>query len=311
MKRKSKVLITGGAGFIGSSLANNLCKDFDVTAVDNLTAGDWSRINGSIKTVNFDFAKASFQEICDLISGNDYVYHLAAVKLHNEQNSNVSIIENNVSATNALIQACSLNQVKKILFTSSLYAYGHLFLPRIDEATPLDPKTVYGVSKLAGEGLLRAEAEKGGLEYVIARLFFIYGPSQFASGGYKSVIVSNFERLLQGEPAIVNGTGDQVLDYLYIDDCVEYLAGLMNSNFSGCVNVSSGEGISILDLVSQMIETAGSGTIQFAGEDWTSGSTRIGDNTLLLEMFPRMKKIPLKTGLENTLNDVRLRVGQV
>ncbi len=310
MKKKSKVLITGGAGFIGSSLANKLSRDFEVTAVDNLTAGEWSRVSAPIKIVELDLAKASFQEICDLVSGNDYVYHLAAVKLHNENNSNTSIIENNISATNSLIQACSLHRVRKVLFTSSLYAYGHLFLPKIDEETFLDPRTVYGVSKLAGEGLLKAEATKGRFEYVIARLFFIYGPNQFADGGYKSVIVNNFERLLLGEPAIVNGSGNQVLDYLYIDDCVNYLAALMESNFIGPVNVSSGQGISILDLVSQMIDAAGSGTIEFASEDWTSGSTRIGDNKLLLEMFPDITKTPLQKGLEKTLNDVRSRIGQ-
>ena len=238
MNKKSRVLITGGAGFIGSSLANKLSGDFEVTAVDNLTSGDWGRVSAAIKIVELDLVKASFQEICDLVSGMDYVYQLAAVKLH------------------------------------------------------------------------KAEAAKGRFEYVIARLFFIYGPNQFADGGYKSVIVNNFERLLLGEPAIVNGSGNQVLDYLYIDDCVNYLAALMESNFIGPVNVSSGQGVSILDLVSQMIDAAGSGTIEFASEDWTSGSTRIGDKKLLLEMFPDIKKTPLQKGLENTLNDVRFRIGQ-
>ena len=311
MNKKSKVLITGGAGFIGSSLANNLCRDFEVVAVDNLTAGDWHRVNSSIRTIDLDLARASFQEICDLLSGVDYVYHLAAVKRHNEQNSNTSIIKNNIYATDALIEACVFNKVKRILFTSSLYAYGHMFLPRLSEEMSLDPRTVYGVSKLAGEGLLRAAAAKDGLDYVIARLFFIYGPNQFANGGYKSVIVNNFERLALGGPSIVNGDGNQILDYLYIEDCVNYLSALMKSDFSGVVNVSSGEGVSILDLVSQMINCAGSGTIQFAPEDWTSGSTRVGDNKLLTKMFPDIRKTSLEVGLKHTLADVRFRLGQV
>jgi UDP-glucose 4-epimerase len=90
-----------------------------------------------------------------LLSGVDYVFHLAAVKLHNEENSNLSIIENNIVATNILFQACSAERVKKVIFTSSLYSYGHMYLPIMDEDTKLEPKTTYGVSKVAGEGLLR------------------------------------------------------------------------------------------------------------------------------------------------------------
>lgn len=310
MNQKSKVLITGGAGFIGSALANKLCRDFDVIAVDNLSTGDWSRINGSVRRVNLDCGRASFQEVCDLLSGVDYVFHLAAVKLHNEQNSNSSIIENNIYATDALIEACVFHKIKKILFTSSLYAYGHMFLPKMDEETSLDPRTVYGVSKVAGEGFLKAAAARGGFDYVIARLFFIYGPNQFVNGGYKSVIVSNFERLILGQPAIVNGTGHQILDYLYVDDCVNYLGALMDSTFCGVINVSSGEGVSILDLVSRMIDCVGSGTVQFAREDWTSDSIRIGDNKLLIKLFPDIKKTRLELGLKNTLENIKFRLGQ-
>jgi len=310
MNKISKVLITGGAGFIGSALANSLRELYDVVAVDNLSTGDWGRVSSQIEKINFDFALRPFEELCNLLRGVDYVFHLAAVKLHNEENSNVKIIENNISATNSLIQACTLMGVKKIVFSSSLYAYGHTSFPEMDEGTALVPKTVYGVSKMAGEGLFRSEAQKTGLDYAIARLFFIYGPNQFASGGYKSVIVKNFERLLQGQPAIVNGVGDQVLDYVYLDDCVYYLKGLMFSDFSGVANISTGNGISIIKLVQEMLEITGMGKIEFEAKDWTAGTIRIGNNALITQLFPGYVQTPLRLGLEKTFHHLKRTMGR-
>jgi len=305
MISKPKVLITGGAGFIGSALANLLCNDFEVTAIDNLGAGDWNRVIGPTSKINLDLARASHTDLRHLLSGTDYVFHLAAVKLHNEINSNLSIIENNIIATNNLFQACSAERVRKVLFTSSLYSYGHMHLPILEEDTKLEPKTTYGVSKVTGEGLLKIESEIGGFEYAIARLFFIYGPNQFANGGYKSVIIKNFERILNGLPAVVNGSGDQILDYVFIDDCVRYLKEIMFSNFNGTVNISSGDGVSIAQLVEKMIQVAGSGSVVYGSQDWTAGTTRVGNNGLLSSLFPSHNQTSLAEGLTITFNHLR------
>ena len=309
MVTKPRVLITGGAGFIGSALSNLLCKSYDVLSVDNLRAGNWNRVVGPVVKVDLDLAQASLGEISRLLSGVEYVFHLAAVKLHNEVNSNLSIIENNIVATNNLLQACTSEKVKKVVFTSSLYSYGHMYLPILNEDTTLEPKTAYGVSKVAGEGLLKVEAELGGFEYAIARLFFIYGPNQFASGGYKSVIVRNFERLLNGQPAIVHGKGDQILDYVFIDDCVHYLKELMFSEFSGTVNISSGIGVSISQLTEEMIQVAGSGRIAFGDQDWTAGTSRVGDNKLLTNLFPDYIQTSRTDGLATTFKHLRETLG--
>jgi UDP-glucose 4-epimerase len=309
MQSKQKVLITGGAGFIGSSLSNLLCDEFDVILVDNLSTGDWTRINGTATKVDMDIAKAPLREICKLLLGVKYVFHLAAVKLHNESNSNISVIENNIIATNNLLEACISEGVKKVLFTSSLYAYGHMHLPKMTEETTLEPKTVYGLSKVTGEGLLKIASENRGIDYAIARLFFVYGPKQFASGGYKSVIIKNFELILNGDKPIINGTGDQVLDYVYIDDCVYYLKEMMFSNFTGTANISSGNGVSVASLVEEMNMVAGASGFVFGEKDWTAGSTRIGDNELLSHLFPNYTQTPRIVGLEKTLNHLRMTAG--
>jgi UDP-glucose 4-epimerase len=180
-----------------------------------------------------------------------------------------------------------------------------MYLPIMDEDTKLEPKTTYGVSKVAGEGLLKIEAHLGGFDYVIARLFFVYGPNQFASGGYKSVIVKNFERILNGLPAIVVGDGDQILDYVFIEDCVHYLKELMFSSFNGTVNISSGNGVSISRLVEKMIQVAGSGSIVYENRDWTAGTSRVGNRILLQGLFPTYKQTSLTHGLEITFNHLQ------
>ena len=273
-----------------------------------MSTGTWNRVSGSVSKIELDLAKATKNDFRDLLSGVEYVYHLAAVKLHNEKNSNEEIIYNNVLATNAILEASARAKVNKVLFTSSVYAYGHLNLSILSESTTLDPKTLYGISKVAGEKMLEVAATRGNFDYAVARLFFVYGPNQFAEGGYKSVIVKNYERLLNGLPAIVNGSGNQILDYVYIDDCVRYLRSLMFSDFSGAVNVSSGEGTSILKLVEEMIRIVGSGEVVFCENDWTSGSMRIGKNEKIKSLFPQIKTTSLSDGLMETFLKIQSEV---
>jgi UDP-glucose 4-epimerase len=182
-------------------------------------------------------------------------------------------------------------------------------MPKMTEETTLEPKTVYGLSKVTGEGLVKIASENGGIDYAIARLFFVYGPKQFAIGGYKSVIIKNFELILNGDKPIINGAGDQILDYVYIDDCVYYLKEMMFSNFTGTANISSGKGVSVASLVEEMNMVAGSSGFVFGEKDWTAGSTRIGDNEFLSHLFPNYIQTPRIVGLEKTLNHLRMTAG--
>jgi UDP-glucose 4-epimerase len=169
----------------------------------------------------------------------------------------------------------------------------------MDESDVCQPDTLYGASKLMGEGVLRAETRNTGLSWNVARLFFIYGPNQFANGGYKSVIISNFERLLNDEAPIIRGDGSQSLDYVYIDDCVEALRTMSNSEIDRQVtNISSATPVSINQLTREMAAIAKSENQPiFEPADWTAGTSRWGINKNALNRFGWEFKTPLEVGL--------------
>src|SRR5262249_59343500 len=136
-------------------------------------------------------------------------------------------LRGNVEGTHQLLTAAVRHGLRHVVFSSSLYAYGRMTGPPCVEDDCPQPTTVYGISKLAGEHLVRHFGKE--LPGTILRFYFVYGPRQFAGMGYKSVIVKNFERLLSSDPAVVYGDGRQALDYVYVDDVVDALLRSLTS----------------------------------------------------------------------------------
>lgn len=297
-----KIVITGGAGFIGAALANSLSKDLSnsVFAIDNLSTGKWDRLRSEVNKIDLDLVIAKDKDLNKVFDGADILYHLSAVKLHNQNNSFDSIIQNNVYASQRVFEAAGIAKIKRVIFTSSLYAYGLPEVIPMKEASELNPITTYGASKVFGENLLKINSLKFGYSFGVARLFFIYGPNQFAEGGYKSVIVSNFERIREGIPATITGDGKQILDYLYIDDCVEALQLLGEAHQSDIFNISSGEGQSILELTKIMLQVSHGDKFEFVEPDWTKGTIRIGSNKKLQKQLGWKPKVSIKDGLSRT-----------
>lgn len=274
-----RVAVTGIAGFIGSHLANALVTDHDVTGFDNCRSGDWSRVPSGAQSQDLDITAPSIDEWSDLLAGTHVLFHLAAEKYNSSRSTPQRVIDTNISATARLLQGAARAGVRQVVFTSSLYAYGSLGPDPMREDQPLTPTTYYGMSKAAGEDLLRIVARDHGLRSACARLFFVYGPRQYAEGGYKSVILTNFERMLGGDPPVVNGTGEQRLDYVYIDDVVAALLQLAEPASSGLtVNIGSGQALTIHQLTALMQRIAGSEVEPERGPaDWTDGTIRCAD----------------------------------
>lgn len=296
------IAISGGAGFIGAALANELHSrgQYKIKLFDNLSTGDWSRLNYSADKTLVDISIAKVEDLVEALSGTEILFHLSAVKLHNEKNSFDELIMHNVIGTQKLLEAAGQAGVKKVVFTSSLYAYGLLEMESFTEDLMPFPSTVYGASKLFGEGLVSISAKKYGFEYSIARLFFIYGEKQYSQGGYKSVIVNNFERLKSGLPAVINGDGEQILDYLHVSDCVSALISLSEKTTNDIFNVSSSEPLSIEKLTTKMLQIAGQTELSYAEPDWTQGTRRVGSNKKIHNLTGWTPKITLEEGLERT-----------
>ncbi len=294
--------ISGGAGFIGAALANELHARGNnaIKLLDNLSTGDWSRVNYEADKILIDISRAKAEDLIAALSGTDVLFHLSAVKLHNEKNSFDDLIMHNVIGTQKLLAAAGQAGVKRVVFTSSLYAYGMLEMETFTEDLMPFPSTVYGASKLFGEGLVSIAAQKYGFEYSIARLFFIYGEKQYSQGGYKSVIINNFERLKSGQSAIINGDGEQILDYLHVNDCVSALIALSEKTTNDVFNVSSGASLSIEVLTQKMLQITGKSEKSYAEPDWTQGTRRVGSNKKIHNLTGWSPKITLEDGLEKT-----------
>ena len=293
-----RILITGGAGFIGSALANKLAVKNQVFAIDNLSSGNWSRCSELVQKVEIDLFTESFEKLSEHFVDIDYVFHLAAVKLNSPKVSPSEIFLINVETSRKVFQAAMKNKVKKVLFTSSLYAYGNNG-PEIMEENQLPvARSHYGISKLTGENLLEVEAKNSGVPFVIARLFFVYGPRQFSEGGYKSVIMKNFELKGRRLPAEIYGSGNQALDYVFIDDCINALIELMVISFQGTVNISTGIATTISSVINNINSLFDDESKVFLPADWTDGTVRVGSPVKLNEILGWQPSTSLDRGLK-------------
>jgi UDP-glucose 4-epimerase len=305
----TKALVTGGAGFIGSHLCNQLIatgKD-SVIAVDNLRSGLWSRVNRDVERLDVDINELDESEWINLLSDVDVVYHLAAEKYNSSKSTPEKVIQTNVNATERIARASAIVGVRRLVFTSSLYAYGSMGPKLMTEGDEARPNTLYGASKLMGEGILRSISRELSLSWNVARLFFVYGPKQYASGGYKSVIISNFERIIAGDSPIICGDGRQTLDYVFIEDCINGLVALAESSIdSKIVNIASGIPLSINELTKQMMNISGfKGEPVITSPDWTQGTSRWGSTYEAAHTFGLKCATPIEHGLNSVYEWMR------
>ncbi len=294
-------LVTGAAGFIGCHLVEALhAVGVEVIGIDDERSGDWARLRVPCVQVRRDLCGMSSSELTDACRDVDTVFHLAAEKHNQAKEDPQRIIDVNILATYRLFEAAARADRPKVVFTSSLYAYGSMGPASMCERDAPAPRTVYGMSKVAGEHMLRALQDHYALPWSVARVFFVYGPRQYASGGYKSVIVSNFERLARGEAPTVYGDGEQSLDYVYIDDAVAALLAIASREHDGkTLNIASGHGVSVNQLTTVMLDVSGSALVpRRCPPDWTAGSRRVGDTADVARELGWKAETPMTVGLQ-------------
>lgn len=301
-----KVIITGAAGFIGSHLSNRLlAQGIHVVGLDNLRYGRWSNVSstsiGQFQAIELDLAIATNEDYNELFKGSDTLFHLAAEKHNNSIDDPVRVYNVNIQGTHRLFEQAIKQGIKNIVFTSSLYAYGKVNSSSLSENEVPTPSTAYGIAKLAGEGILRMFAQQYGINYSILRLFFVYGPKQYIGTGYPSVIVKNFNRILSGNSPTIYGDGNQILDYIYVDDVVDALIKSAASNQSQSIlNLSTGKGTSINELTQLMLETANSKLRpEFCQPDWTHGTIRVGENKKIKDNLKWEPKVTRAQGMRS------------
>src|SRR2546422_532624 len=220
----SNCLVTGGAGFIGSHLAERLVAlGHEVRVVDNLSTGNEANLVDIADDIEFLRGDLCDVDVCrDAVAGMDVVFHVAALpsvprSLKDPWASHAA----NVNATVRLLEACVEAKVARIVYSSSSSVYGDTpVLPKTEAVEPL-PRSPYAASKLAGEQYVLAFARTGLIEGVALRYFNVFGPRQSPDSQYAAVIPKFFQATLDGRSAVVFGDGRQTRDFTYVDNVVD------------------------------------------------------------------------------------------
>ncbi|OVE85153.1 SDR family oxidoreductase [Natronolimnobius baerhuensis] len=250
-----QILVTGGAGFIGSHLTRALVDENDVRVLDALTTGSRSNVPEEATFIEGDIRDETALERA--IDGVDLIFHEAALvsvtRSIDEPTTSHAI---NVNATLALLEKARDHDARVVL-ASSAAMYGHPETVPIDETAPKRPTSPYGIDKHTVDQYARQYHEQYGLEVVALRYFNVFGPGQVA-GPYSGVISVFLEQALAGEPITVEGDGSQTRDFVYIDDIVQAncLAGTTDA-VGRAFNVGTGESVTIRAVAERIQEQTG------------------------------------------------------
>ena len=258
-----KVLITGGAGFIGSNVADELLdKNYDVVIVDDLSNGKEENIPEKAKFYKCDIRDKKIYDIFQAEKPDIVIHNAAQLSVRVSVENPLMDADINIMGGLNVINACNETKIKKIIFASSGgTVYGEQEYFPADENHPKNPVCPYGVAKLATENYLYYFYKTFGLEYISLRYANIYGPRQDPYG--EAGVVAIFcRRILEGENPIINGDGLQTRDYVYVGDAVDANIKAIESTFVGPVNIGTCKETSVIELFKLLKQISGKDDIE-------------------------------------------------
>jgi len=251
--KKIKVIVTGGAGFIGSNLTDALVeRNFDVHVIDNLSGGKRENVNKKAKLHILDIT--DLNAIQPIFRGVSYVFHLAALPRvvysieHPIETNNV-----NVTGTLNVLVASNIAKVKRVIYSASSSAYGDQKIMPFTEDLPPNPKSPYGLQKYIGELYCQVWSSVYGLPTVCLRYFNVYGRRQSHEGAYALVVAKLLREKSLGQPLTITGDGKQTRDFTNVKDVVKANLLAMESQKVGkgeVLNIGAGRNISINKIAS-------------------------------------------------------------
>jgi UDP-glucose 4-epimerase len=257
-----KVVVTGGAGFIGSHLADELAgRGYRVIILDDLSTGSMRNIEAIPKDRKVEFHRGTITDLPALrrlFEGARFVFHLAALpSVPRSVHDPLTVHEVNATGTLKVLLAARDGGVSKVIYSSSSSVYGDTpTLPKREDMTP-HPQSPYAVTKAAGEHYCQVFEQVYRLPTVCLRYFNVYGPRQDPDSEYAAVVPSFIKRTGAGEPPIIYGDGEQTRDFTYVKDAAAANVLAAESEASGVYNIGSGAKVSISELARLIIRLSG------------------------------------------------------
>ncbi|GBD34498.1 UDP-N-acetylglucosamine 4-epimerase [bacterium HR35] len=292
----TKVLVTGGAGFIGSHLVNRLIKEgYKVIVIDNLSSGKKENLNP--KAIFYKVDICNLERILPLFKGVDYVFHLAAnPHIIFSIEHPIETHKVNVDGTLNILYASYKNKVKRLIFASTSAVYGKQKNLPLKESMIPNPISPYGLHKLIGEYYCKIFSSLYDLETVSLRYFNVYGPRMDPEGPYALVIGRFLKLKKEGKPLTIYGDGKQTRDFVYVDDVVEANILAMKSKKVGkgeVINICYGKNYSI-NYIAKLI---GGKRVYLPARKGEMKHT-LGDNSLARKLLGWKPKVSLEEGIE-------------
>ena len=305
----TKVLVTGGAGFIGSHLVELLLEEpvGEVVILDDFVRGTAQNLELADSDERVRIVTGSVTDVDllrSLTQGCDYVFHFAALWLHECVHEPRKALDVNVGGTYNVVEAAHESGVRKVVFSSSASVYGDAVVMPMTEEHPFNNRTMYGATKIAGEQFFRAFNEQHDLDWVGLRYMNVYGPRMDYLGTYVSVIMNVLDKIEAGEAPVIFGDGSQSYDFVHVADVARAnVLALKSETSDELFNVGMGVKTTINELVSMLLELTGSDLEpEYRPEQQMFVTHRVGSTENAERLLGFRAKIGLEEGLRSVVD---------
>jgi UDP-glucose 4-epimerase len=304
----ARVLVIGGAGFLGSHIVDQLTDTpaGEIVVLDNFVRGTRDNLAAAVRDDRVRVVEGSVADpslLREQMEGVDYVFHLAALWLYECVHQPRSALEVNVVGTYNVVEAAADVGVKKVVYSSSASVYGDAAFTPMTEDHPFNNRTMYGATKIAGEQFFRAFHQQRGLDYAGLRYMNIYGPRMDRMGTYVSVIMKVLDRIDAGEPPVIFGDGSQAYDFVHVTDVARAnILALTADATDEFFNIGIGVKTTIRELVDLLLEITGTDLEpEYLPQEQMFVTHRVGSTDKAEEMLGFRATIPLEEGLRSVV----------
>jgi UDP-glucose 4-epimerase len=304
----SRILVLGGAGFLGSHITDQLTQTGarEIVVIDDFVRGTRANLAEAAADPRVRIVEGSVEDralLAHEMAGTDYVFHLAALWLYECVHEPRRALEVNVVGTYNVVEAAQRAGVRKVVYSSSASVYGDAAFTPMTEEHPFNNRTMYGATKIAGEQFFRAFYEQARMDYVGLRYMNIYGPRMDYKGTYVSVIMKVLDRIDDGLPPIIFGDGSQAYDFVHVADVARANILAMQAEATDeFFNIGIGVKTTIRELVDLLIEITGSDVEpEYRPQEQMFVTHRVGSTEKAERLLGFRAGIPLEAGLRSVV----------